>query len=212
MKSYPAYRAYVKAHLSAARYTHTKNVVAAATDLARRHGADEGVCAAAAWLHDCLKEESPDTLLHWCGEFAIINNACEAGCVADICAHLRGLQGGLSPRALARSAAALLHGPAAAVFAKAHFGVTDARVLAAICYHTTGRPQMAPEEEIVFLADMIGPERTFAGVEQLRQLSFTDLNRAMAWALQNNLVYLAQKGRPIFAGSVTAYNHYIKGE
>ena len=92
------------------------------------------------------------------------------------------------------------------------FGVADARVLDAIFYHTTGRPNMSAEEEIVFLADMTGPERTFAGVEQLRQLCFTDLNRAMAWALQNNLLYLAQRGRPIFEGSVTAYNHYIKGE
>ncbi|MCB5941803.1 bis(5'-nucleosyl)-tetraphosphatase (symmetrical) YqeK [bacterium 210820-DFI.6.52] len=188
MNPYKPYREYAKAHLSDERYRHTKNVVEQAGALARRHGADEDVCLRAAWLHDCMKEESLDTLLHWCREFAIINNA------------------------LARSSRALLHGPAAAAFAREHFGVTDARVLDAIFYHTTGRPNMSAEEEIVFLADMTGPERTFAGVEQLRQLCFTDLNRAMAWALQNNLLYLAQRGRPIFEGSVTAYNHYIKGE
>jgi hydrolase, HD family len=63
----------------------------------------------------------------------------------------------------------VIHAPLGAVIARQKYGIQEERVLNAIRYHTTGRPQMNLEEQIVFLADAIEDERDYPGVEQIRE-------------------------------------------
>ena len=57
--------------------------------------------------------------------------------------------------------AEILHGPVGAWIAEKEFGVTDEDILNAIRYHTTGRAEMCKLEKIIFIADMIEPNRKF---------------------------------------------------
>lgn len=63
----------------------------------------------------------------------------------------------------------LLHGPVGAYIAQSEFGITDEELLNAIRFHTTGRASMSRLEKIIFVADMIEPNRRFDGVERLRK-------------------------------------------
>ena len=47
----------------------------------------------------------------------------------------------------------------------------DEDILNAIRYHTTGRAEMSKLEKIIYIADMIEPNRKFDGVEALREIA-----------------------------------------
>ena len=53
----------------------------------------------------------------------------------------------------------LLHGPVGAYIAESEFGITNEDMLNAIRFHTTGRAGMSKFEKILFVADMIEPNR-----------------------------------------------------
>lgn len=63
----------------------------------------------------------------------------------------------------------VIHAPLGAIIARQEYGIQEERVLDAVRYHTTGRPQMTLEEQIVFLADAIEDERDYPNVEQIRE-------------------------------------------
>ena len=66
--------------------------------------------------------------------------------------------------------------------------VHDPEVLGAIRWHTTGRANMTRLEKIVYLADMIEPNRKpYPGLKALRKLCMTDLDQAMHVALRMSL-------------------------
>ena len=52
-------------------------------------------------------------------------------------------------------------------------------------------------EKIVYMADYMEPNREFDGVEELRALAWTDLDRAMLRAFEISVEMLEQRGRSI---------------
>lgn len=173
-------RAYAKQVLSPKRFRHTKNVAAAAKMLAMRFGADEKQAELAAWLHDVCKEKSRAEQLQLLAQDAIIAGSTE------------------------RRPQPIWHGPCAAILAKHTFGVDDAGVLGAICNHTTGKAEMSLLDKVVFLADIISAERTFAGVDEIRRVAETDLDKAVMMAMEENIAYLTKKGKPLDEHTVEA--------
>lgn len=180
------YKTYLHDYLDEARYQHTLCVVKWAKRLAKLYDCEQQPCEIAAALHDILKQKDVSFLLQWCQGFAIIQEI------------------------TAKNAAALLHGPAAAAFVKKTFGLSDQRILDAITYHTTGRANMTKIEKIVFLADMIGEDRTYPGVQNLRKLALKDLDEAVFCALSQGLVHLISKSAYVASGTLDAYNYYTK--
>ena len=61
--------------------------------------------------------------------------------------------------------------------ARDFYGVTDERILSAIRYHTSGKPDMTKLEKITFSADMLEPNRNFDGVEKLRAIMDEDFEK-----------------------------------
>ena len=53
----------------------------------------------------------------------------------------------------------LLHGPIAAYWLRIEMNCSDDELIAAVAYHTTGRPKMTPVEKVIFIADKIEPEK-----------------------------------------------------
>ena len=166
-------RRLAKKRLSAKRYQHTLNVRRMAVKLAKRWGADPEKAALAALLHDTAKELPREEMLQILNDNAIMaENA----------------QNRPSP---------VWHGICAAILAQTQWGVEDEEVLSAIRCHTTGKPGMSLLDEIVFLADMTSAERDYPEVDYLRKLEKKYIHQAMREALEMNLHWLEESGKPV---------------
>ena len=166
-------RRLAKKRLSAKRYQHTLNVRRMAVKLAKCWGADPEKAALAALLHDTAKELPREEMLQILNDNAIMaENA----------------QNRPSP---------VWHGICAAILAQTQWGVEDEEVLSAIRCHTTGKPGMSLLDEIVFLADMTSAERDYPEVDYLRKLEKKDIHQAIREALEMNLHWLEESGKPV---------------
>lgn len=172
---------------STKRFAHTERVVAEATQLAATWAPQETmVCRLAGWIHDAAKHVPSDELL----EFAMLN---------DI---------PVSPAEL--ETPMLLHGIVGYHKASKKFGIDDDRIRTACAYHTTGSPYMNLTDKIVFLADLIEPERNFPMVDVIRKMAYVDINQAMLISVDNTMRYLLTRLKPIDPRVLLLYNVLIK--
>lgn len=101
----------------------------------------------------------------------------------------------------------LLHAKTGAAVAQRVFGENEA-VCQAICWHTTGKPEMNLLEKILYLADYVEPNRSFDTVESLRALTFEDIDAAMCLGLQMTMDQLRGQERQIDPNSLAALRFY----
>ena len=152
----------VKKQITDHRYQHTLGVMETAIALAKRYGADEKKAELAAIFHDYAKFRDKDEM-----KFIIQNQ-------------------GMDPEFLNYNSE-LWHAPVGAYLVEKEAEVSDSEILDAIRYHTTGRPNMALLEKMIYLADYIEPGRNFPGVEEVREMAKKDLNQALIQALKNSI-------------------------
>lgn len=178
-------KAFLKARLSKKRYTHSLNVAHEAQRLAELYGEDPEKAYFAGLMHDVCKElpaEEQEELVR-ASSFAVSKEELVTKPV--------------------------WHGIAGAYFLQVRMGVTDPDVLNAVRYHTVGRAGMTRLEEIVYLADLISEDRTYDGVEQMRQLCLTSINAAMLEGIRFSIETTLKKGGYLPPVTVEAYNQYI---
>lgn len=176
----------VQSRMPERRWRHTLGVMQTAVDLANRFGADPAKAELAALLHDLAK--------HWPVEEQV-----------QVLTASRQPQ--LYPASLLLSYdAALLHAPVAACVAETRYGIADGEVLDAIRFHTTGREQMTLLDKVLCLADYIEPGRHFPGVDDMRKLAETDVNKALLAGFDSTIAFLVHKGKKLFPLSVLARN------
>ena len=84
-------------------------------------------------------------------------------------------------------------------------------MVAAIRSHTTGKADMNVLEKIIYVADYMEPNRDFPGVEELRHLAYTDLDKALILGLEMTIVLLVEQGREIAPASQAALAFLKKG-
>ncbi|MDR1247335.1 MAG: bis(5'-nucleosyl)-tetraphosphatase (symmetrical) YqeK [Clostridiales Family XIII bacterium] len=159
----------LEARLGKKRAEHVMGAAKTAAELARRYGVDADKAERAALLHDWFRGASLSEL--------------------DALIDVYGLDHSL------KGDANLSHGPVAAAFMERELGVTDAELLDAVRYHTTGRAGMSELEKILYAADAAEPSRDYDGVSELRETAEKDLNAACRAALENTLRRLSEKGR-----------------
>ena len=143
-----------------------------AVKLAEHWGADVTDAARAGLLHDVTKALAGPLQLTLCREYSKMLDAFSEK----------------NPK--------VLHALTGSVVADRIFGENRA-VVDAICSHTTGKPGMNLLEKIIYIADYIEPNRDFPGVEDLRELAFTDLDRAVLLGLEMTLALLREQGKEI---------------
>ena len=153
--------------------------------LAERWDCDPDVAAEAGILHDITKKFELSNQLLLSEKYGIINDTIE----------IENLK--------------LLHAKTGAAMARDLYGVSDA-VYDAIRWHTTGRPDMTLLEKIIYLADYIEPTRDFPGVEPLRALAYSDLDRAMELGLRMSLDELRERGVAPHPNTANALEWYVK--
>lgn len=166
----PDYERMLQHALSPARLAHSQRVRLTAVRLAMRHGLNMQKAGVAGILHDCAKNM-------------------ELGRLQAIAQRARL---NLGPEVLASNA--LLHGPAGAQVARLRYHISDADILNAIRYHTTGRAGMSELELLIYLADAIEPGRDYPGAARLRRLAEKDLQRAALCSLLEVKRYVKAKG------------------
>lgn len=154
--------------LSSQRIAHTAGCEHEAVQLAKLWGEDPEKAAVAGILHDSTKNLSYEEQLILCDKYGIILDNAQ------------------------RENPKLLHAITGAALAKDRFGVSE-EISQAIRWHTTGKPDMTTLEKIIYLADYIEPTRDFDGVEQLRELAYEDLDKALALGLEMSLEELRRQ-------------------
>lgn len=171
----------IAARLSPRRLAHSRRVAAEAVALARRFGADEHDAELAGLLHDYCRELPDDETLA---------AAAAHGIPVDLVS--------------ARRPTKILHGPvAAAELAAAGLKVG---VAGAIRLHTVGAAGMSTLEKCIFLADMIEPERTFSGVDEVRARALVSLDEAVAGAVRLTLLSIVERGHGVVPAALALYN------
>lgn len=176
----------VKKVLRPDRFQHTLGVVETALQLAERFGADQTKAEAAAILHDYAKYYPLEEMKR-------------------IISSVEGM-----PQDLLDYSPEVWHAFVGAYLVQKELGIEDEEVLAAIRYHTTGRPHMTVLEKVVFLADYIEPGRDFPGVEEVRQLALTDLDQAICQALKRTIDFLEGNNKKVYPLTKEAYRYFLK--
>lgn len=104
----------------------------------------------------------------------------------------------------------VVHAFLGAFVAEKTLGVTDGEILDAIRYHTSGKPKMSDLAKLVFTADMIEPDRTYEGVEILREKYERDFNDCFLTCLKEEVIHLKNRGGEIYSETLNAFDYYIK--
>ena len=164
------------------RVAHVLGCRQTAEELAVLYGADREDACRAALLHDVTKALDGPLQLTLCREYDITLDDFSAA----------------NPKTL--------HAYTGSLVAERIFGENPA-VVAAIRSHTTGKADMNTLEKIIYVADYIEPGRDFDGVEQLRQLAYTDLDSALKLGLNMTLELLRRQKRDISPESIQALEY-----
>jgi predicted HD superfamily hydrolase involved in NAD metabolism len=179
------FKRHVEGLLPEKRFQHTLRVAETAVKLAETYGSDPEKAEIAALLHDLAKYFDLEKMKE------------------SVATHSE------IPNDFLHFHPELWHAPVGAVYAREVLNVLDQDILNAITYHTTGREGMSLLEKIIFLADYIEPGRNFPGVEDVRGLAKTDLDKAIAKALKNTIEFLLSHSAPIYPNTIHAYNAFI---
>lgn len=175
----------VEKQLTKRRYEHTIRVTDTALKLANHYQTDLKKTELAGILHDYAKYRPREEM--------------EALIIKD---------NQLSEELLAFNLE-LWHAPVGAVLIERETEMDDPDILRAVRYHTTGRANMTMLEKVIFLADYIEPGRSFPGVDIVRELALSDIDKAIVQALGNTVNHLIENRRKVHPDTLAAYNSLI---
>jgi nicotinate-nucleotide adenylyltransferase len=165
--------------LKSNRVAHVLGCRDTAAKMAERWGVDPIDAARAGLLHDVTKALNDDLQLTLCREYGIV----------------LGEFSQRNPKTL--------HALTGSLVAERIFGENQ-QVVDAIRSHTTGKAGMTTLQKILYVADYMEPNRDFPGVEELRRLAYTDLDKALKLGLEMTLALLQEKNEDISPESAEA--------
>ncbi len=173
--------------LSCERYIHTMSVCNEAVKLAVKYGENVEKAYLAALLHDIAKELPNKEKA--CEKFGI--NLFNGGIISEY------------PN--------VVHSFLGEAVAKHEFDITDSEILNAIKYHTTGRPSMTLLEKIIFVADIIEPNRSiFEGLLKIRKAAYKNIDKAVCLSLKYTISYIKQEKKHIYPLGLQAFEYYCE--
>lgn len=106
----------------------------------------------------------------------------------------------------------MLHAPAGAGFVQKQYDIRDEKILRAIRFHTMGDKDMTLFDKIIYMADYIEPCRDFDGLEELRSLTFSDIDRAIIRGIDMTILSLVEEHRKISPVLLTVRNDLLERE
>jgi predicted HD superfamily hydrolase involved in NAD metabolism len=82
-------------------------------------------------------------------------------------------------------------------YAAIRFGIDDKDVLSAATWHTTGKSNMSPLDQIIFIADYIEPGRNVPLRPYIQSLAYENLDQATYALSTETLRHLLHKAAPL---------------
>lgn len=174
---------WLRQNVSQHRLQHILGVEETCITLARYHQLNEEQAAQAGLMHDLAKFFPPQKLLRLATEARIP--------VDEFCLN--------QPH--------LLHADIGALVAQQEFAVNDPEILAAIANHTLGAPHMSVLSCIVFIADVLEPNRgDNQRLVEMRHLATKNLYKCVQQTSEYSLEYLLGKQKIIHPRTVLTRN------
>ena len=167
------------------RFNHSKGVQKTAGELAKHYGLDVDKAELAGLMHDCVKNLSFEEMMRLCDEL---------GCKLDF---------------VTQREYKLIHAPLGADYAKKSFGVDDDEIFKAIYWHTTAKADMTMFEKIIYIADVIEPNRKYDIIDEMRKLAYEDIDVAMLKILNYTIGKQLAAGKMLHSETINARNYLI---
>ena len=174
----------LKKLLSEPRYLHSIGVMNMCEKLAHIYNVNVEKTKAIGLMHDMAKELPNEEKLKYVHENNIDCTNIEKN-IADI-----------------------LHGKIAADMCKKKYEFDDEMCMA-IAFHTTGKENMTMLQKVLFIADKIDETRKYEGIEELRELAFYDINKAIIKNIDETLIINLHKEKLILEESIKTRNYLL---
>ena len=168
--------------LNPGRVAHVLGCRDCAVELARLYGENEVDAARAGLLHDITKAIDGPLQLTLCAEYGIVLDT------------------------FSKAYPKTLHALTGSLVAERIFGENE-NVVRAICHHTTGRANMTLLEKIIYIADYVERNRDFPGVEEMRAMAYTDLDRAVLMGLESAVAHVRRQGQGLAPATLEALEY-----
>ena len=101
------------------------------------------------------------------------------------------------------------HSYTSAYYVRDVLGINDGEIFGGIYYHTTGKKGMTLFEKVIYIADLVEPNRTYPDAKRLYDLAFNDLDEVVfesaRWCLFRN----SRDGGFIFGDTFELYNECV---
>lgn len=185
MLSIDEMKAYLETNLMEKRYIHTLGVAETAKKLAKLNGISEEKAEIAGLAHDIAKNISKEKMKEIIKENNIVLSKIE-----EVSANL-------------------WHSIIAPIEAKSRFKIEDEEILDSIRWHTTGKENMPILTKVIYIADMIEPNRNFEGVDELRKVTFENLDRGVFSGLTSSIKVLLTQNLLIDENTMRARNYFL---
>ena len=183
VKEFDFYEEELKKYIEKKRENHSVGVAVTAYLLAVHYNEDEKLAYKTGLLHDIAKRLSIEEQLEYCKDIELF---------PDERVYIK-----------------MLHSPAGSGFVKKAYNITDEKLLSAIRLHTIGSPEMSLFDKIIYMADYVEPYRDFDGLLKLRELTFTDINKAIIKGIDTTMTALIEEGSKISPIMLTVRNGLI---
>lgn len=183
-KYVPDFEAKLKTMLKEDRFLHSLGVRDTAVKLAKIYGADEKKAETAGLLHDNAK--NMDDPYERCHDLEVELDEFE------------------------QKNPALVHAKLGAETAKCEFGISDAEIVSAIRWHTVGKPDMTLLEKIIFVADLIEPNRKFPDIDEIRKIAEKNIDDALYACVEATINVNKMRGFPIHPNAYKIISKKIK--
>jgi len=183
---YSELRVKVMNTLEEKRYAHTLGVCKVAVKMAKVYREDVKKAYIAALLHDCAKNIPKEEMYEMCREKQVELDKYE------------------------KELPMLVHAKLGAVIAKEKFGIEDEDILNAVKWHTLGRKEMSKLEKIIFVADMVEENRSFPGVDRLREVMYDDLDNMVYLCYDSTIKFNEIKGNTVHPDAYEIREYFKK--
>ena len=101
------------------------------------------------------------------------------------------------------------HSYTSAYYVRDVLGINDGEIFGGIYYHTTGKKGMTLFEKVIYIADLVEPNRTYPVAKRHYDLAFNDLDEVVfesaRWCLFRN----SRDGGFIFGDTFELYNECV---
>ena len=172
--------------LSSKKYVHSLGVAETAGRLAVRYGYDENKAYLAGLVHDYAKNLPVADLITMSEKERLLDDESEL----------------MMPE--------VLHAPVGAYLIKRELDIQDPEILQAVRCHTLGAAEMSLLDEIIYVADMIEPNRTFAELDYFHKTAFDNLSRCVIMTADNSIMYCIEKNKLLHPRSIETRNSYLE--